>query len=73
MYIKAQAKVWAFCYEHGIEFLKLYLLSSIFYLHKIYTSHMKLQSYSCGTWQSGIGDGQLLYDACTGEIVFCFH
>ncbi len=30
---------------------------------------MKLQSYSCGTWQSGIGDGQLLYDACTGEII----
>ncbi|MCB0660999.1 MAG: aldehyde dehydrogenase family protein, partial [Saprospiraceae bacterium] len=30
---------------------------------------MKLQSYSCGNWQSGIGDGQLLYDACTGEII----
>ncbi|MEZ4909790.1 MAG: phenylacetic acid degradation bifunctional protein PaaZ [Saprospiraceae bacterium] len=30
---------------------------------------MKLQSYANGTWVEGKGDGQELYDACTGEVI----
>lgn len=30
---------------------------------------MKLQSYAYGTWVEGKGDGQDLYDACTGEVI----
>lgn len=30
---------------------------------------MKLQNFALGRWQEGSGDGQMLYDASTGEEV----
>ncbi len=30
---------------------------------------MKLKNYACGSWIEGSGQGQPLYDACTGDLV----
>ena len=29
----------------------------------------KLENYVCGNWVAGDGDGQLLYDAVTSEVI----